>query len=177
VTRSLGKQVEELGDVVPRVRPELLRGLVVLGLFFALIITTDLFLPYTFEQSGYTVVDIKKLEENPLPLEGREISSSATITAVVDNGTFYTAEVEEGATLIFPSAIGPPSVGERVLFRGTSWIGTNGSILVHEFYALDYSSSLIRSVPGIILFIVMFFMVFKIDLRRLAFVVRRSEDA
>jgi hypothetical protein len=162
---------------VTRLRPELLRGLVVLGIFFAIIVTTDLLLPYSFEQSGYTVVDIRRLQEGPLPLEGREVSSSATITAVFDNGTFYTAEVEEGASLIFPSSIGPPSVGERVLFRGTSWIATNNSILVHEFYALDYNSSLIRSVPGIILFIVMFFIVFKIDLRRLAFVVRRSEDA
>ena len=162
---------------MPRLRPELLRGLVVLGLFFALIVTSDLLLPYSLEQSGYTVTDIRRLKEDPLPLEGREISSSATITAVFDNGTFYTADVVEGTTLIFPSSIGHPSVGESVLFRGTSWIGTNNSILVHEFYALDYSSSLIRSVPGIILFIVMFFIVFKIDLSRLAFVVRRGEDA
>ena len=129
------------------------------------------------EQAGYTVADIRRIEETPLSLEGREISSSATIVTVSDNGSFYTAWIVEGVTLIFPSAVGHPHNGERVLLRGTSWISTNESILVHEFYVLDYSISLIRSIPGIVLFIVMFFLVFKIDLGRLAFVSRREKHA
>jgi hypothetical protein len=159
------------------VRKELLRGLAVLGLFFVLIVVNDLFFPYSMEQAGYTVVDIRRLEENPLPLEGQQISSSATIIATFDNGTFFTATTVEGARLILPTTVGHFPAGERVLFRGTSWIGTNDSVLVHEFYALDYSSSLIRSAPGIVLFVVLFFTVFRIDLGRLAFVLRRDEDA
>jgi len=129
------------------------------------------------EQEGYTVVGIRRIVENPLPLEGHMISSSCTVSAVIDNGSFFTIVAVEGAHLIFPSIIGHPLEGERVLFRGTSWVSTNNSILVHEFYVLDYSSSLIRSVPGIILFVVMFFMVFKIDFDQLAFVPRREEHA
>jgi hypothetical protein len=162
---------------LPRVRKELLRGLAVLGLFFVLIVANDLFFPYSVEQAGYTVVDIRRLEENPLPLEGQQISSSATINAIFDNGTFFTVTTVEGVRLIFPTTVGHPLVDERVLFRGTSWIGTNDSILVHEFYAFDYSSSLIRSAPGIALFVILFFTVFKINLGRLAFVLRGEEHA
>jgi hypothetical protein len=129
------------------------------------------------EQAGYTVADIRRIEENPLPLEGREISSIATVVSVLDNGSFYSVPVAEGVTLIFPSAIGHPLDGQRVLFRGVSWVGTNDSIMVHEFYELDSSSSLIRSVPGIVLFAVLFFIVFRVDFSRLAFVPRRGEDA
>lgn len=158
-------------------RPELRRGLLLLGLFFALIIASDQFMPYSFEQVGYTVVDLRRLHENPSLLDGREISSSATIMTVSDNGTFYTATSAEEITLIFPSSLDHPLDGARILLRGTSWVGINGSILVHEFYTLDYNSSLIRSVPGIILFIFLFFMVFRVDFNRLAFTLRRSEDA
>lgn len=82
--------------------------------------------------------------------------------------------MSEGVTLVFPSDLNSPMVGQRILLRGTSWLHSNGSILVHEFYALDYSSSIIRSIPGIILFIVIFFMIFKVDFNRLAFVSRKG---
>jgi len=158
-----------------RVRPELTRGLAVLGIFFVLIISTDFLYPYSYNPAGYTVVGIRRLNENPLPLEGAAISTSATIISVANHGSYFSAETSEGATLIFPSPLISPEAGQRILVRGTSWLYTNGSILVHEFYALDYSSSLIRSIPGIILFVVMFFMIFKIDFGRLAFVARKEE--
>jgi hypothetical protein len=151
--------------------------MVVLGLFFVLIIANDLFFPYSIEQAGYTVVDIRRLEENPLPLEGLNISSTATAVFIIDNGSFYSVSVAGGVTLIFASALGHPVEGERFPFRGTSWIGTNRSIIVHEFYEEDNTSPLIRSVSGIILFIIMFFMIFKIDFRKVAFTLRREEHA
>ncbi len=131
-----------------RFRPELIRGLAVLGIFFMLIVSTELLLPYSFEQAGYTVVDIRRLDENPLPLEGSAISSSATIISVSDQGLYYSAEVKEGATLVFPSTMSPPVVGQRILIRGTSWLYSNGSIIVHHFQVLDPYSSIIRSIPG-----------------------------
>ncbi len=157
-----------------QLRPELIRGLAVLGIFFVLIASTNLFFSYSFEQAGYTVVDIRRLNENPLPLEGSAISSSATVVSVIDQGSYYSAEVAEGVTLVFPSTMDPPEEGQRILLRGTSWVHSNGSILVHEFYALDYTSSIIRSIPGILLFIVMFFMIFRVDFTRLAFVSRNG---
>ncbi|MHA1169402.1 MAG: hypothetical protein ACTSRU_16365 [Candidatus Hodarchaeales archaeon] len=156
-------------------RRDLIRGLAVLGIFCVLIISTDFLYPYSINPAGYTVVGIKTLNENPLPLEGSAISTSATIVSVADHGSYYSAEVSEGATLVFPSTLNSPVEGQRILLRGTSWLYSNGSIVVHEFYALDSSVSLIRSIPGILLFIVMFFMIFKIDIRRLAFVSREEE--
>ncbi len=157
-----------------RLRPELIRGLAVLGIFCVLIVSTDLLFPYYIEPAGYTVVGIKRLNENPLPLEGSAISSSATVISVIDQGSYHSADVAEGVTLVFPSTVDPPEVGQRILFQGTSWLHSNGSILVHEFYALDSSSSIIRSIPGIVLFTVMFFWIFRVDFKRLAFVSRKG---
>ena len=157
-----------------RLRPELIRGLAVLGIFFVLIVSTNLLFPYSFEQAGYTVVDIRRLDENPIPLEGSAISSSATVLSVSDQGSYYSVEVSEGVTLVFPLTLGPPEEGQRILIRGTSWLHSNGSIHVNDFYALDTSSSIIRSIPGIVLFIVMFFMIFRVDFNRLAIVSRKG---
>ena len=156
-----------------RFRPELLRGLTVLGIFFAVIVTTELLLPYPIEHTRYTSIDIKTIIQNPIPFEGHEISSAATVSTVITNASFSIAEVAEGIILMFPSLVGHPIVGDRILFRGTSRIHSNNSILVHEFYTPDANSSKIRSIPGILLFLVMFFTVFTIDLNRLAFVTRR----
>ena len=155
-------------------RPELLRGLAVLGIFFAVIISTELLLPYPIEHNQYTPIDIRKIIQNPIPFEGQEISSAATVSIVFTDESLSIVEVAEGITLVFPSSVGEPREGDRVLFRGTSWIHSNNSVLVHKFHTLDYNSSLIRSIPGILLFLVLFFTVFTIDLNRLAFVTRRG---
>ncbi|MFW9845093.1 MAG: hypothetical protein ACFFEV_10990 [Candidatus Thorarchaeota archaeon] len=155
-------------------RPELIRGLVVLFAFFALIVSTELLFPYSFEQEGYTVVDIRRLDENPQILEGVSISSSATIISVSSQTFYHSAEVVEGVTLVFPPTMTPPVVGQRILFRGTSWLSTNGTILIQEFYALDTNSTIIRSIPGIILFFFMFFMIFAVDIKRLVFVSKKG---
>jgi hypothetical protein len=158
-------------------RPELLRGLHVLGIFFVVIISTELLLPYPLEHTRYTSIDIRKIIQNPIPFEGHEISSAATVSTVITNESFSIAEVAEGVTLIFPSSVGHPREGDRVLFRSISWIHANNSVLVHEFYTLDYNSSKIRSIPGILLFLVMFFTVFTIDFDCLTFVTRRHQNA
>ena len=141
-------------------------------MFLVLVVVVSYLQPYSIVQDGYTVVDVQRIHENPLPLEGHEISSSATVVTVTDNGSFYAARTEDGVLLIFPSGTDYPQNGDRILFRGTSWVSTNGSILVSEFYPLDYNVSLIWSIPGIILFIALFFAIFKIDFNRLAFVKR-----
>ena len=160
-----------------RFRTELLKGLTILSIFLAVIVSTELLLPYPIEHTRYTSIDIGKLIQNPVPFEGQEISSAATISAVFSNESFSIAEVADGVILVFPSSVGPPGEGDRILFRGTSCISSNNSILVHEFYALDYNSSLIRSIPGVLLFLVMFFTIFTIDFNHLAIVTRRHRNA
>ena len=160
-----------------RFRPELLKGLIVLSIFFAVILSTEILLPHPIEHTRYMSIDIRKVKESPVPFEGQEISSAATVSAVISNESFSMAEVVEGVILVFPSSVGHPREGDRVMFRGTSWIHLNNSVLIHEFYTLDHYSSLIRSIPGVLLFLVMFFAIFAIDLNRLAFVNRRHRNA
>ena len=156
-----------------RFRSELLRGLAVLGIFFAVIISTEWLLPYSIEHTQYTHIDIRKIKQNPIPFEGREISSAAAVSAVISNESFSIAEVAEGIILVFSSSVGHPKEGDSVVIRGISWIHSNNSVRVHEFYTPDANSSKIRSIPGVLLFLVMFFTVFTIDLDCLAFLIRR----
>ena len=166
--------MKSLVEVMRRFRPEMLRGFTVLGIFLAVIISTELLLPYPIEHARYTSIDIRKIIQNPIPFEGHEISSAATVSTVITNDSFSIAEIVEGIILVLPSSVGHPGEGERVLFRGVSWIYSNNSVLVHEFYTLDYNSSKIRSIPGVLLFLVIFFTVFTIDFDCLAFVTRRD---
>ncbi len=154
-------------------RPKLLRGLIVLGIFFVVIISTELLLPYPIEYTRYTSVDIRKIIQNPIPFEGHEISSAATISTVISDESLSMVEVAEGIILVFPSSVDVPREGDGVVFRGISWIHSNNSVLVHEFYTPDSDSSTIRSIPGILLFLAMFFTVFTTDLDCLAFLTRR----
>jgi hypothetical protein len=151
----------------------MLKGLIVLGIFFAVLISTELLLPYPIEHTRYASVDIRKIIQNPIPFEGHEISSAATISTVTSDESLSVVEVAEGIILVFPSSVGHPREGDRVMFRGISWTYSNNSVLVHEFYTPDAISSKVRSIPGVLLFLVMFFTVFTIDFNCLAFVIRR----
>jgi hypothetical protein len=156
-------------------RPEMLRGLAALGVFLALIVSASYLTAYSISPDGYTVAEIERIEENPSPLEGLNISSRATILSVENQGAFYVAEIETASILVFRAGVPPPKRGDTILLRGTCWIESNGSIVVHEFYALDYRGSIIRSVPGILVFVILVFAFFRIDLGRLTFVERESE--
>ena len=157
-----------------RRKKESIKGITALVVFLALIVAVSYIFPHSTEQAGYTVIGIGRLEEDPLPLEGANVSSSATILSVHDNGSVFVVGIGEETELIFRPPLQPPEVGERILFRGTSWVATNGSIVVHQFNAIDPNSSLIRSVPGILLFALLFFITYTVDTGGLAFI-RRGE--
>jgi len=141
---------------MPRIRPELKRGIALLGLFIILMVSSDLLFPYSIQKSQYIAVSIEDIKANPSLFEGESVSTTATIISVSSSGSNFIAQIEEDAYLTFQSPIGSPQEGDRVYVRGISWIQTNDTIIVHEFYVLDYSSSIIRSIPGIILFIALF---------------------
>ena len=162
---------------MPTIRPELVRGLALLGIFLVVIISSDVLFPYAIKHSEYGVVSFDRLEQNPEPFEGKKISSQVTVTQVIDNSTYIISDDGIDAILVVSHTLGTLQRGERVYIRGTSWILTNNSIVVDEFYILNYTSSLIRSIPGIIIFLVLFFSVFKIDFKKGAFVSRRSQSA
>jgi len=142
-------------------------------MFLGLIIATSILLPFPIKQSNYIFVDIKLVNQNPSMFYGQNISFTATVESMSYLLPSFVISTSEGVPLFlhWDSPIESPAItpGDRIYFRGTY---INNSVMVHEFYVLDYSSSIIRSIPGILLFVVMFFMVFKIDFKRIAFVVR-----
>jgi hypothetical protein len=163
-----------------RIRSQLLRGLFVLGLFSVLIVSTSLLIPYPVEQNGYTVIDLRRAHEDALLLDGHNVTSIATIEIWLP-APYSVALTEENVQLTYRDVSYNPHVGDRVYIRGTLHVHyynaslTIIDIRVHEIYVIDENSSLIRSVPGIILFLVMFFMIFTVDFRRVAFVLRRRD--
>jgi len=144
----------------------------VLCIFLGLIIATSILLPFPIQQSEYVSVDIKLVLENTDTFYRQNISSTATVNSEIAYlHSNYFVGTSEGVFLFFKATLSsePPelALGARIYFRGTI---LNNSVSVHEFHVLDYNSSIIRSIPGIVLFIAMFFMVFKFDFKRLAFV-------
>lgn len=155
-------------------RKELLAGFSAFVVFLVLVVSFSYMFPHSTEQAGYTVISINRLEEDPLPLEGANISSSATVIQIDDSGLDIVAEIGEDTVLVFRGSAGHPEVGDRILLRGVSWVATNGSITVHQFNVIDPNSSLVRSVPGIAAFVLLFLVTYTVDAGRIAFV-RRSE--
>ena len=158
-------------------RPELVRGTTVLVLFIALMVASSILQPYSLAQSKYVNVDLELVKRNPDLFYGRNITSSATVESMFYLRPNLVVSTAEGVFLqIRQDAYESPVVksGDRVIFRGTFY---NTSVVVNEFHILDHESVIIHSIPGIILFVVMFFYVFRIDLRHLAFVPRRKRDA
>ncbi len=155
-----------------RPRSELVKGMILLVAFFGLIVTVSLVPPYSTSQSGYTLIDIRRIIEAPSPLEGHKISSSTTITSIASQGFILIGNTTYGVLLVFAEPTGDLSVGDHVVFRGVSWVASNNSIIVQEFYIHQANSSTLRSIPGIVLFVMLFFGVYTIDLDELAFVGR-----
>ena len=166
-----------------RIRPELTKGVSVLVLFLMLTITISIIHPVPISQSEYKHVDLDRVRLNPLPFDGLNITSSAIVETVIviwPIAHVNTAE-EVDLQIRFSVSVPPPELtqGDRISFRGTVR-AINESIFIvqlHEFHILDSSSSIIRSTPGIVLFVVLFFFVYTIDFKRLAFVPRRKTNA
>ena len=158
-------------------RPELVRGTTVLVLFIALMVASSILQPYSLAQSKYVNVDLELVKRNPDLFYGRNITSSATVESMFYLRPNLVVSTAEGVFLqIRQDPYESPVVkaGDLVIFRGTSY---NTSVVVHEFHILDYRGVIFRSIPGIVLFAVMFLYVFRIDLKHLAIVPRRKRDA
>ena len=155
---------------MPILRPELARGTAVLAVFLMFVVGYSALGPITIQTTEYAYINLYSLSETPAAYEGVNISSAATISSVRTNvsGTFL--ETEEGVLLLLPLSADAPPIGQRIMFRGISNYVSDGVVNVHEVYELDYNSSPIRSIPGILLFVILFSVVFTIDFRQLAFV-------
>ena len=163
-----------------RIRPELTKGVAVFGLFLILVVMTSYLQPHSLPISEYTFVDLERVSQDPLLFDQVNISSTATVESVIlGMPPYYVITLEEVDLQYLPYLRPNLESGDRIFLRGTVYISNRSRpiVVLHEFYILDYSSSIIRSIPGIILFVVMFFLVFTVDFRRLAIVPRRRNDA
>ncbi len=120
-------------------------------------------------ESGYTWVAPHVLVENPGRFEGMNISTKVTINGSFSDESGMCYSSEEGINLVCSIEDPPLSLGDTVIVRGVSYLETNQTFVVGELYVLDTSSSIIRSIPGIILFVIVFFSVFRLDVKSLSF--------
>ena len=155
---------------MPILRPELARGSAVLLVFLVFIVGYSALGPLTIQTTEYAYINLYSLSEAPAAYEGMRISSAATVSSALTNASGSFIETAEGVMLFLPLSIDAPPVGQRIMFRGVSNYVSDGVVTVHEVYELDYNSSPIRSIPGILLFVILFFVFFTIDFRQLAFV-------
>ena len=157
-----------------------MRGIVVLILFVALIIPSSILQPYPISASEYIHVDLKRVRQDPSLIAGLNITSSATVESLLVMKGVSLVFTDENVTLMVHTDdlnTHPLASGDFIYFRGTLHTEPSLVVTVHEFHVLDLTSSIIRSIPGIILFVVLFFSVFTIDFKHLAFVPRRRNDA
>jgi hypothetical protein len=166
-----------------RIRPELVKGVSVLILFLMLTITISIIHPIPISQSEYKHVDLDRVSLSPLLFDELNISSSAIVESVIViwpiAHVITTEEVDLQIRLSVSEPLPELTQDNRISFRGTVHAINESLFIVqiHEFRVLDSSSSIIRSIPGIVLFVVMFFVVYTIDFKRLAFVPRRKTNA
>ena len=161
------------------IRTDLRNGLIVLVCFLVTIIMTDLLLPSQIDLFEYQRIDPEDLTENPISYEGERISTYGIITSVNNTlpNSHYYAETEWGLILLIPSSDQQVQVGDRVNIRGISLLVSSGYFEVTEMHIADQLGPLLKSVPGIIGFVILFFVFFKLDLHGLAFIPRSEPDA
>jgi hypothetical protein len=79
--------------------------------------------------------------------------------------------------LHIPLSLGLLQAGDSILLHGRSLIDSLGYIEVDEIHINDAIGPILRSIPGIIGFVVLFFLIFKIRFQKLAFVPRSESYA
>ncbi|MBD3159512.1 MAG: hypothetical protein GF309_12030 [Candidatus Lokiarchaeota archaeon] len=154
-------------------------GITVMLSFLLLVAMTSVFLPQQINTTEYHAVDSTQLLTNPGDYEDRKISISVTIADVDDqtNPEGQLLETTKGLHVFLSSSLGEVAVGDHISLRGISRLSSVGYIEVTELYIHDYpidgvSRSLLHSIPGIIMFVALFFAIFTFDRDRFAFVSR-----
>ena len=155
-------------------RKELAIGLTALLCLFSIIIITEGLTPTPLPVYEYLEIDAETLLSNPSQFEGVRITTGVTIVNVTNSTdpSYMLLETHEGLNLLYDVMLGPLQPGSSPSVRGISYMASQGYVEVLEIHFVDENNSLIRSIPGVILFLVLFFMIFSVDFRKLGFVAR-----
>ena len=127
----------------------------------------------------YQLVDSKELVDNPSKYEGKLVSTVGLIASINSSASLSAniVETEYGLIIFIPYSLGHVQVGVRVDVRGRVLLISNGYIEAIEIHIADPMNSILRSIPGIIIFVILFFVYFKIDYQRIAFIPRSDSNA
>jgi len=135
--------------------------------------------PMTLKPSPttYQATSEYDLAEHPTMFEGKKITCWVTIesTSVPNSNTsqiVHTKYLTLQITLVNQTL----SPDTTLIIRGTSHLSSKGYVSVEEWHRSNYNSEII-SIPGILLFVISFFLVFRIDISQWAFISRRKDDA
>lgn len=129
-------------------------------------------------ETTYTLVDATYLFGNPTLFESEKISTSVTIKSQYqENTTYHIYSTDEGFLVRCPSTLPELQPGDHVAIRGVSEIIAHNEVDVQQLEVIYPSVSIIRSVPGFILFLVLFFWMYRFDFRLMKFVRRHEQDS
>jgi hypothetical protein len=161
--------------------PNLKRRIAATVLFLLLTCLTSVFLPHQINSNEYQNLDSSVLLASPAAYERCKVSIGVTIVDVDEQSNLQgqLLETTQSFNLFLPKSLGSVTVGDHVSLRGVSYVSSRGYIEITEFYIHDYpidgvSRSLLHSIPGILVFVAIFFAVFRFDLGKLRFVSRRD---
>jgi hypothetical protein len=124
--------------------------------------------------SKYQDVYASDLINFPDSFEGEEVAFKEKIRSLFYNFTLssYILETQLGLILRITSIQGLRN-DTWFFFRGKSNLASLGYIQVYDFYFRN-NNPVIYSFPGIILFIIIFYKIFKIDWKNVSFSARRD---
>lgn len=160
------------------IRTELKKGITVLILLLLVVLITETFSPDPIQTSEYVQVSSIRVRDNPSLYEGKKITITINVISVeVFDAQHNQISSTESIMCLYPNNFETVQSGERLIIRGICRIESLGYVEVTDTYSIDILSSPIRSIPGIILFAILLFYVYRFEVREFVFLPRRTEHA
>ncbi|MDF1540781.1 MAG: hypothetical protein P1Q69_17930 [Candidatus Thorarchaeota archaeon] len=159
-------------------RRNLLLGFIFMVFLVSTIVINDSLNPNAISFGEFLNVEANAVITEPFNYEGVAISTRIVVADIINyDENFSLLETVEGLTLLYSISLGNVTNGSEIIIRGISYLASRGYVEVQEVHFLDRSSSLIRSIPGLVVFVIMFFSFFTVNLRKLAIEPRRKNHA
>ncbi|MFW9851116.1 MAG: hypothetical protein ACFFF4_18470 [Candidatus Thorarchaeota archaeon] len=126
----------------------------------------------------YTYVESHFLLDNAHDFEGIRISTTVTILSIKQSSNVSTRySVEEDFDIVLTNEFDLLEPGTNVILRGICYIETSGFIDGEEIYVSNGMSSILRSIPGILLITLVLFRYYRFSVKKLSFIPRGEKDS
>ncbi|MFW9919813.1 MAG: hypothetical protein ACFFED_09455 [Candidatus Thorarchaeota archaeon] len=128
--------------------------------------------------TSFQEIDECYLAGHPDMFEGARVTIRMKIASLIQENESHLYYISnEGTHLVCSFEIQQLHQGDSVVVRGVSWIVTKGYILVTELKVNDSLVSLRWSIPGVLLFIVLFFRMYRFSRSGMCFLRRDNSNA